>query len=219
MGVYADPIGLYLSPDYWSGSDQDDTLVYKAGSDTIDGKGGYDVLVIPFRKVDSVTGIYANNSITIDIPFRYYQSIVGDPAADKWTTMNVTAVNIEQLQFSDQVVTLIERVAPTSEQISIPWGDGGSWIRGTGKKSAYLGFRHLRRSRSGVKSKYYLVDRDFQVYPSGTVDNSVLSISGGSWADTEREYWKGGTMLYSGSNMIAFFQGLSEAQFDAATKV
>lgn len=111
MATISDPLGLWTSSDSWSGTEQDDILAYKQGSDVIDGKGGYDTLLIPFSQSSATVGAYANNSTAVAIRYRYYEGIYPDIG---WTTMTVSALNIEQIQFLDGVVTLQEKpVAPT----------------------------------------------------------------------------------------------------------
>jgi hypothetical protein len=116
MPTVFDPNAVYVGYDRWSGTTGDDTLIYKQGNDSIDGLTGYDVLVVPFNQPDSIIGDYANNTISMSIPFRYYYSEFPDIG---WTVMFVTATNIEQIQFNDKLLTLQERppepVAPVEQ--------------------------------------------------------------------------------------------------------
>lgn len=222
MGVYSDPSATYNNPTTWSGSEQDDTLVYINGSDVIIGNGGYDVLVIPFRKSDAIIGVYQNNSVSFSFRYRYFESINEDIG---WRTINVSTVGVEQLQFSDEVVTLAEREVPqepvtpvtpvaTGDQITIPWGRGGYWTR-----NKRLGARKGWMWKGAEKSPKYHIDNDVQIYSSDDIGTSPLALSGGSWANTQRQAAWEGTILYSGNNVIAFFEDWSVAQFDAATKI
>jgi len=209
----------------WGGGDQDDVLVYRGGSDVIIGAGGYDTLNLPYRSVDSVMGAYLNSSISITVP-HFFRSDVGH-------TSTITGLNIEQIQFTDKIVALVEASTPStpdnansagqtsddgnadSGQITIPWGSSGYWTRSRRAGASNEWWQWKGRNRN----KKYLMDNDVATYTSQELGSAPLTLSGGSWANTARmESWDG-TILYSGKNVIAFFADWSAAQFDAATKI
>jgi hypothetical protein len=223
MGVFSDPSSSHYSSDSWRGGEEDDTLIYGKGSDIIDGRGGYDALVIPFPKADSIIGSYQNGTISFSLRYVWFESSI-IPQFESAETMRVSAINIEQLQFSDEVVTLVERqvaqpspgpaVTPSS-QITIPWGKRGFWSRN--KKLTDSNDWWAWRGKGARKQ--YLIDNDVATYSSQDIGASPLVLSGGSWASTQRMETAGGTMLYSGANVIAFFDDWSVSQFDAASKI
>ena len=209
----------------WGGTNLDDVLIYRGGTDVINGGGGYDVLNLPYRSVDSVTGAYLNSNISITVP-HYFRSDVGQ-------TSTITALNIEQIQFTDKAVSLVEAEAPSSTsvdegtdggsssgaatngQITIPWGSGGFWTRNKRAGAS----NDWWKWKGGKRNKKYLMDNDVVTYNSQEIGNTPLALSGGNWGNTARMETWGGTMLYSGKNVIAFFEDWSTAQFDSATKI
>jgi len=206
----------------WSGTNEDDTLVYRGGGDAVDGLLGYDVLVIPYSSADSIIGIYANSSVTLQVPDRYL-----------WTygiRASITALNIEQIQFLDKVVTLQERQAATPATTTagesgvasaasgariLEWGANGFW-----SKSKRLGASaDSWLTKGSGRKKRYLIDYSVEVIENFDPSSGSLSLTSGGWDSVTRlEAW-GGTLLYSGSNVIAYFSGINPATFDVIQKL
>lgn len=209
----------------WGGGNLDDVLVYRGGSDVINGEEGHDTLSIPYTSVDSITGSYLNSSISITVP-HYFRSDVGQKST-------IRALNIEQIQFTDKIVSLVETAdssasvngstseesggsaATSAGQIAIPWGSAGYWTRSKQAGASNEWWQWKGRNRN----KKYLMDNDVVTYTSQEIGNAPLALIGGDWANTARmESWDG-TILYSGKNVIAFFADWSAAQFDSAIKI
>jgi hypothetical protein len=231
MATVVDPYDFFSSGNNWGGatgeapaSSGDDTLIYKRGSDVVDGLTGYDVLVIPFAKSDSIIGTYSNNSVSIAIDYVFIKSTIS-PEYDSRITMNLTAVNVEQLQFTDGLVTLQERPAapapvPAVETgyqakspIGIDWGSSGFWTR----NRRYRGSENTWLQRGARKSRQYLVDSDVKYIEGFNPDLNSLSLSGGSWGSVGSVGGFGGTILYSGKNVLAFIDGFNSGRIGEIT--
>jgi len=205
MAVVSDP--GYWSQN-WSGTDGDDLLVYNQGHETIDGKGGYDILQMPFPKSHYVYS-YQSGVLSMD------ESSLGNP----WSIDQITGVNIEQVQFADESVTLVPRQsAPSSgssgsatpgRTYSIGWSSGGRWMK----------YSKTRKSdtwwiKSGKgKSAKYLVDNDVTQLSGINATSDTLKLLQGSWSDVYYRGAWGGTMLFNGNNIIAFLDGFDSGSF------
>jgi len=77
------------------GTDKDDWIYPLGGSDTIDGRGGYDTVVIEWESTNFQISKYPDNI--------FLDTISGASSADK-----VTLFNIEAVQFPDKTVLLYE---------------------------------------------------------------------------------------------------------------
>lgn len=95
------------------GTDKNEWIYPLGGSDTVDGRGGYDTVVVEWEstnfKLTNYTGI------------AYLDTVSGASSADK-----VTLLNIESVQFPDKTVLLYEDQnltnAPGSELLLGNWG-------------------------------------------------------------------------------------------------
>lgn len=77
------------------GTDQNDWIYPLGGSDTVDGRGGYDTVVVEWAST--------NFKITTYPGITYLDTVSGASSADK-----VTLLNVEAVQFSDKTVLLYE---------------------------------------------------------------------------------------------------------------
>lgn len=212
----------YSVSNAWRGTDEDDTLAYRGGNDAVDGLLGYDTLVIPYASTDSIIGIYANSSVTLQVPDRYL-----------WQYGNqrnsITATNVEQIQFLDKVVTLQERPATTpvttpaenSATVAEPrgrildWGSNGFWT-----KNKRLGTTENSWLTKGQgRRKKYLIDYSVETIDGLNAGSGPLALSSGGWDSINRVAAWDGTLLYSGNNVIAYLPGIDTAGFDAIQKV
>jgi len=115
MATYIDPTPSFVSSS-WGGSDNDDTLIYQDGNDAIDGRAGYDVLSIPYSRGYATIGAYYNGTSSVYIK---YPDFVSD-FYTHYKEMRISITGIEQVQFSDELVTLEPRpAAPVSPPASV----------------------------------------------------------------------------------------------------
>lgn len=95
------------------GTDKDEWIYPLGGSDTVDGRGGYDTVVVAWESTNFQIASYPNAT--------YLDTISGASSADK-----VTLLNIEAVQFPDKTVLLYEDQnftnGPGSEVFLGNWG-------------------------------------------------------------------------------------------------
>jgi hypothetical protein len=95
------------------GTDKDEWIYPLGGSDTVDGRGGYDTVVVEWAST--------NFQITTYPGVSYLDTISGASSADK-----VTLLNVEAIEFSDQTVLLYQDQdfinGPGSEFFVGSWG-------------------------------------------------------------------------------------------------
>jgi len=191
----------------WSGTSEDDLLVYIDGRDVIDGGGGYDTLKMPYPRSHYIYS-YQNGVISID------ESPQGNP----WSIDLVTGLNIEQIQFFDQTVTIVPRPstspspgtspspAPTPGKThSVQWGSGGRWKKGSRMTQSDTWWRKKGKG----SSRRYLVDNDVDLLSGVNASTDTLALDRGSWSNIFYERYAGGTLLYNGTNIIAFLDGFN----------
>lgn len=96
-----------------SGTGMDDWIYPLGGSDTVDGRGGYDTVVVEWESVNFQISSYPG--------INYLDTISGASTADK-----VTLLNVEAIQFSDKTVLLYQDQnftnRPGSELFMGSWG-------------------------------------------------------------------------------------------------
>jgi hypothetical protein len=96
-----------------SGTDKDEWIYPLGGSDTVDGRGGYDTVVVAWESTNFQINSYSDVT--------YLDTISGASSADK-----VTLLNVEAVQFPDKTVLLFEDQkftnAPGSEVFLGKWG-------------------------------------------------------------------------------------------------
>jgi hypothetical protein len=96
-----------------TGTDKDEWIYPLGGSDTVDGRGGYDTVVVEWEST--------NFQITSYSGLTYLDTISGASSADK-----VTLLNVEAVQFPDKTVLLYENQdfinSPVGELFLGKWG-------------------------------------------------------------------------------------------------
>jgi len=109
-----------------SGTGNDDWIYPLGGSDIVDGRGGYDTVVVAWEST--------NFKITSISSTTYLDAISGASSADK-----VTLLNVEAIQFPDKTLPLVEDMAftnnPGSEVFQGGWGVDG--VRYSGPRADF----------------------------------------------------------------------------------
>lgn len=208
MALISDPGSGGVS-NSWSGTNEDDLLIYQDGRDVINGGGGYDTLKMPFPRSHYVYS-HQNGIVSID----------ESPSGNPWSIDLVTGIGIEEIQFFDQTVTLVPRPStppssgsgpssPPSPTIgkthSIQLGSGGSWKKGSWMTSNDTWWRKKGKGRN----RRYLVDNDVDVLSGVNASTDTLALDQGNWSNVFYESYSRGTLLFNGSNIIAFLNGFS----------
>lgn len=93
--------------DAWFGTDFNDRLIYRGGNDSIDGRKGFDTLVVPRLAKDVKIGAYRNGTFQVGIENPLYAT---DPANNERFENVITAVGVERVQLFNKTKDM-ERVA------------------------------------------------------------------------------------------------------------
>lgn len=95
-----------LDGNSWFGTAKNDRLIWRAGDDNIDGLKGFDTLVIPAFKGDTLIGNYGNRMFQIIIRNERFDPELPISATNERFSATIAAISVERVKFFDKTINI-----------------------------------------------------------------------------------------------------------------